>query len=76
MRIFLDEPQVIETVAHVLEDAISAAGGASTGPVQLRLLSPGLPGEVEMELGRHFPVNPQIKGAIKSLDGVLSVEDI
>ena len=31
---------------------------------------------VEMDLGQDFPINPQIKGAIKSLDGVMSVEEI
>jgi len=35
-----------------------------------------LPGDVELDLGQYFPINPQIKGAIKSLDGVLDVEEI
>ena len=39
-------------------------------------MDPGLPGEVEVDLGRDFAVNPQVKGAIKSLQGVLEVEDI
>ena len=34
-----------------------------------------LPGEVEMTLGQSYPLNPQIKGAIKSLGGVISVEE-
>ena len=29
-----------------------------------------LPGEVEIDTGLEFPVNPQIKGALKSLAGV------
>jgi DNA polymerase-3 subunit alpha len=29
-----------------------------------------------MELGQNFPVTPQIKGALKSLEGVLMVEDL
>jgi len=40
------------------------------------LLDPTLPGEVEMDVGRDYPVNPQIKGAIKSLSGVLEVEEV
>ena len=46
------------------------------GPVSLCLLSPDLPGEVDVLLGEDFPVNPQIKGALKSLDGVLMVEEV
>jgi DNA polymerase-3 subunit alpha len=40
------------------------------------LIDPTLPGEIEMELGTDFPVTPQIKGAIKSLSGVLDVEEL
>ncbi|WP_271952546.1 DNA polymerase III subunit alpha [Ruegeria faecimaris] len=76
LRIFVDQPQVLPTVAKVLEDAAGAAKGAAKGPIHLCLLDPGLPGDVEMDLGQEFPINPQIKGAIKSLDGVMSVEEI
>ncbi len=76
LRIFVDQPQVLPTVATVLADAVSAAKGAAKGPIQLCLMDPGLPGDVEMDLGQDFPINPQIKGAIKSLDGVLSVEEV
>ncbi|WP_170582838.1 DNA polymerase III subunit alpha [Ruegeria arenilitoris] len=76
LRIFLDQSQALSTVASVLADAARAAKNASKGPIHLCLLDPGLPGEVEMDLGQEFPINPQIKGAIKSLDGVLSVEEV
>jgi len=46
------------------------------GPVQLCLLDADLPGEVEVLLGEDFPVNPQIKGALKSLEGVVMVEEV
>ena len=46
------------------------------GEVYMYLQDPGLPGDVEMDLGQPFPINPQIKGALKSLDGVMDVEEI
>ncbi len=76
LRIYLDQPGVLPTVARVLEEAAGAARGAARGPIQLCLLGPGLPGDVEMDLGQDFPISPQIKGAIKSLDGVMSVEEL
>ncbi len=76
LRVFVEHPQVLPTVATVLADATSAAKGASKGSIQLCLMDPGLPGEVEMDLGQTFPITPQIKGAIKSLEGVMSVEEI
>jgi DNA polymerase-3 subunit alpha len=76
LRIFVDEARAVPTIATVLEEAATAAKGAARGPIQLLLLDPGLPGDVEIDLGRVFPINPQIKGAIKSLEGVMTVEEI
>ncbi|MBK0329567.1 DNA polymerase III subunit alpha [Rhodobacteraceae bacterium F11138] len=76
LRVFIDEPATVDTVAAVLEDAEQAARNAARGPVQFCLMDPALPGEVEMDLGRDYAINPQIKGAIKSLVGVVTVEDL
>ncbi|WP_299953878.1 DNA polymerase III subunit alpha [uncultured Roseobacter sp.] len=76
LKIFIDAPEAISAVASVLEGAAASAKRAGRGPIEFCLMDPGLPGEVEVELGQEFVVNPQIKGAIKSLTGVLEVEDI
>ncbi len=76
LRIFVDAPDAIRSVASVLESAREVARAARPGPIRFCLLSPGLPGEVELDAGRDYPVNPQIKGAIKSLAGVMDVEEI
>ncbi|GHG88227.1 DNA polymerase III subunit alpha [Pseudodonghicola xiamenensis] len=77
LRVFLESPGAVETVAAILEDAARAARGATAkGPVQLCLMDPGLPGEVEMELGQDFTLNPEIKGALKNVEGVMSVEEL
>ena len=76
LKVFVDAPEAIAAVADVLEGAAASAKRAARGPVEFCLMDPGLPGEVEVALGQDFVVNPQIKGAIKSLTGVLEVEDI
>ncbi|MFK7746246.1 MAG: DNA polymerase III subunit alpha [Roseobacter sp.] len=76
LKVFVDDPEAIGAVATVLEGARHAVKTAGRGPIQFCLMDPSLPGEVEVELGQDFVVNPQIKGAIKSLNGVLEVEDI
>nr|WP_319947124.1 DNA polymerase III subunit alpha [uncultured Shimia sp.] len=75
LKIFLDDVETIEPVANVLRQAAEAVKRGGRGPVIFCLMSPDLPGEVEVNLGVEFPVNPQIKGAIKSLDGVMAVEE-
>ena len=76
LRVYVSDAGAIGTVARVLEDAKSAARNASRGEVLMYLQDPSLPGDVEMDLGQVFPINPQIKGALKSLEGVLDVEEI
>ncbi|OUS38900.1 DNA polymerase III subunit alpha [Rhodobacterales bacterium 56_14_T64] len=76
LRVYITEVAAVSTVATVLEEARAAAKNASRGEVLMYLQDPTLPGDVELDLGQYFPINPQIKGAIKSLDGVLDVEEI
>ena len=76
LMIFVDAPSAVASVARVLEGAAQAARAARPGPIRFCLMADGLPGEVELSAGRDYPVTPQIKGAIKSLDGVMDVQDI
>jgi len=76
LLVFIEDVQAVDTVANVLKDVAKAALGAGRGPVRFCLMDPDLPGEVDMDLGGDFAINPQIKGAIKSLEGVLSVEEL
>ena len=76
LRVFVEDTEVLPTMAKVLEDAETSAKRAAKGPVFIRLFDPGLPGEVEMDLGRDYAINPQIKGALKSLDGISEIEEV
>ena len=76
LKIFIEDIEAVSAVASVLEGAVKAAQNLGRGPVQFCLMDSSLPGEVEIDLGQDFPVTPQIKGAIKSLIGVMEVEDL
>ncbi|WP_323785819.1 DNA polymerase III subunit alpha [Thalassovita sp.] len=76
LRIFVDDAAAIPSVASVLGSAAQTVPTAGRGPVYFCLMNQGLPGEVEIDLGQEFPVNPQIKGALKSLEGVMEVEEV
>jgi len=75
LRVFVNEDRVISSVAKVLNNASKDAPKRSKGPVNLLLMHPELPGEVEIDLGADFAVTPQVKGALKSLPGVVVVEE-
>ena len=38
-------------------------------------MNAGLPGEVEIALPESYPMSPQVLGAIKTLPGVVHVEE-
>ena len=59
-----------------MKSATGESGIRGRGPVHLCLMAPDLPGEVEMLLGEDFPVTPQIKGALKAVGGVMTVEEV
>ncbi|RMH45609.1 MAG: DNA polymerase III subunit alpha, partial [Alphaproteobacteria bacterium] len=79
LRIHLADEGAIDLVASVLERARAEARKArARGPVSLCLTASDFPegaDEVVVALPGEWPVTPQIKGAIKSLAGVLAVED-
>jgi DNA polymerase-3 subunit alpha len=75
LKIYVERAEAVGHVAGLLGRAAEMARGARPGTVSLCLMDPTLPGETELDLGAEFPLNPQIKGALKSLPGVLSVEE-
>lgn len=75
LRVFVDDSAAVVSVASVLDRAIKDGNVRSRGPVTFCLMDASLPGEVEISLAKDYPANPQIKGAIKSLGGVIAVEE-
>ena len=76
LKIFVEEAGAIPSVATVLEGTADTVRGVAKGPILFCLMDPALPGEVEIDAQAEFPVTPQVKGAIKSLPGVLAVEEV
>ncbi|MHA7885737.1 DNA polymerase III subunit alpha [Roseicyclus sp.] len=76
LRVFVEGETGIASVRSLLTRMAEDAARAARGPIHLCLMHPDLPGEVEMLLGDNFPVSPQIKGALRSMDGVITVEEV
>lgn len=75
LKIYVEGVEAVGTVASILERERQAAKSGPKGPVIFTLMSGDLPGEVEIDTGNEYPVNPQLRGAIKHIDGVMAVED-
>ena len=76
LRVFINSEATVPAVASVLEQSAKEIKSGAKGPIYFCLMDPALPGEVEIDTGCEFPVTPQVKGAIKSLGGVLEVQEV
>ncbi|SMR81605.1 DNA polymerase III, alpha subunit [Aliiroseovarius halocynthiae] len=76
LKLYLESAAALPQVASVLQNATQNARNARPGEVSVCLMDPSLPGEVEMTLGQSFPLNPLVKGALKSLNDVMDVEEV
>jgi len=77
LRIHLAEAAAAEAVAalfaRVAEDA---AQGRTRGPVVICVPDRDSGAEIDVTVGETLPVGPQVRGAIKALQGVAAVEEL
>ncbi len=74
LRVFIDGEQAILSVKSVLDKM--ATGKLARGPIEFCVSEPESGTETTISTGVEYPLTPQIRGAIKSLTGVVLVEDI
>jgi DNA polymerase-3 subunit alpha len=75
LRIFLDDAEAAPSLAARLGAVARDAGARRRGPVNLVLMHPELPGEVEIALPDAYPMSPQVTAALKSAQGVVHIEE-
>ncbi|MGR3659641.1 MAG: helix-hairpin-helix domain-containing protein, partial [Paracoccaceae bacterium] len=74
LKVFIEEVEAVESVASLLNKM--ATGPRAKGPLSFCISDRASGDEYDIMLPVEFALTPQIKGAIKSLGGVLAVEDI
>ena len=75
LRVFLDHADDLSALSGLLE-RLKGETTRHRGPLHLCLLGDDLPGEVELALPGLWPVGPAVKGALRSLPGVATVEEV
>ncbi|MEM8825051.1 MAG: DNA polymerase III subunit alpha, partial [Pseudomonadota bacterium] len=76
LRVFLEAGDAVDPLRGLLDRLSGESGARGRGPMHICLLGDDLPGEVEVRLPDLYPVNPQVKGALRSLPGVAMVEEV
>jgi DNA polymerase-3 subunit alpha len=79
LRVYVDDQGAPASVLSVLSRFRDDGSVKTKGPVTVTalgiMLGDGPPQDVSLDVGDGWPVSPQIKGALKSLPGVVLVED-
>ncbi len=76
LRIHLETPEAVASIAAVLERVAAEGRVKSRGEVIFSVFDPERRCRYQISAGRDLPVNPQVKGAIRSLRGVVQVEEV
>lgn len=74
LKIFIEDEKAVFSVKSVLDRM--AVQQRAKGPIEFCVSDPVSGAEYDIRPNIEFALTPQIKGAIKSLGGVLTVEDI
>ena len=75
LRIHVDNITAIQSVAKLLGSG-QAQALRGQGPVRFCVADLGHGREIDIDTGLNFAITPQIKGAVKSLGGVIMIEDL
>jgi DNA polymerase-3 subunit alpha len=76
LKVFVEAPEAVIAVSGLIEEPVAQVPNARPGPLRLCLMADGLPGEVEVDLGRRVASSVEMRRALKSLPGVLDVQEI
>ncbi|MDP2739706.1 MAG: DNA polymerase III subunit alpha, partial [Pseudorhodobacter sp.] len=76
LRIFIESPEAVAAVAELLARLEAEGKGRPRSPVEFRVTDSDRGAEYEIAAGRDYPVTPQIRGAIRAIRGIATVEDI
>ena len=74
--IHVDTPDAVGSVAALLERLAAEAKQRARGPISFMVYDTERGCRYRVSTGKDYPVNPQIKGAIRSLRGVAEVEEV
>lgn len=75
VRVHIDRAEAASAIASLLA-RISKDAARNRGAVVICVPDSATGQEIDLELPGDYPVSPQVKGAIKSMSGVVMVEDL
>ena len=76
LRIHIGAAGALPSVAALLARMAEGGGAGVRAPISLCVAEPDMGQEIDITLPTPYPVTPQIKGALRAVQGVLMVEEL
>ncbi len=78
LRVHIESAEAVDAVAALLERFRNGSGPAAkaSGPVYLCIADLARRVEYDLQVGDKLPVSPEVRGALRSLTGVLAVDEV
>ncbi len=73
--IYCDQVSAIETAAELLRDVLKQSNRPKRDHIRFCIVADDFDNEVEIDVPENFIISPEIKGALKSIEGVVMLED-
>ncbi|MBM9594268.1 DNA polymerase III subunit alpha [Roseitranquillus sediminis] len=75
LKVFINAPEAVASVKSVLERMADGRGARGKGPITFTIADPATGQEVDLTPSREWPLTPAIRSALKSLPGVVQVDE-
>ncbi|NVK47136.1 MAG: DNA polymerase III subunit alpha [Rhodobacteraceae bacterium] len=76
LKIYCEDTSAVIQVGELLTRVTQEAKQPPKGAISFCIMAPDYPNEVDIDVPQPFVITPEVKGAIKSFDGVIMVEDM
>ncbi|WP_417261827.1 DNA polymerase III subunit alpha [Celeribacter sp.] len=76
LKIYCENVDAISKVGDLLTRETRQAKLPPKGAISFCIIAPDYPNEVDIDVPQPFVITPEVKGAIKSFNGVIMVEDM
>ncbi|WP_226554049.1 DNA polymerase III subunit alpha [Celeribacter naphthalenivorans] len=76
LKIYCEDTNAVIQVGELLTRVTQEAKQPPKGAISFCIMAPDYPNEVDIDVPQPFVITPEVKGAIKSFNGVIMVEDM
>nr|WP_319249216.1 DNA polymerase III subunit alpha [uncultured Celeribacter sp.] len=76
LKVYCENASAIGQVGELLSRVTRDAKQPARGALSFCIMAPDYPNEIDIDVPQPFVITPEVKGAVKAVEGVITVEDM